>query len=104
MGKKRHEKVGDGGEPQRASLWLQLAQEEIGLRLDVDETEHRAAMERDLQMQVQIKAHYPDMPPELAQEFRRRLQVGYFSWEAWDDAVAWLEATKWFRQRSTYRT
>jgi hypothetical protein len=104
MRKKRHEKPGDGGESQHASPWLQLAQEEIGLRLDVDESEHRAAMERELQMQAQIKARYPDLPPELATEFRRRLQVGYFSWEAWDDAVVWLEATKWFRQRSTYRT
>jgi hypothetical protein len=103
MAKKRREKEGDGVESQHASLWLQLAQEEIGLRLDVDESEHRAAMERELQMQARIKAHYPDMPPELSTEFRRRLQAGYFSWESWDGAVSWLEGTKWFRQRSRYQ-
>jgi hypothetical protein len=102
MGKQRQEKLRDGEEGGVPALWLQLAQEEIELRLEVDESEYVAAMERELQMQARLKAHYPDMPPELATEFSRRLQVRYFAWEAWDDAVAWLEGTKWFRQRSKY--
>jgi hypothetical protein len=104
MAKKRDEEPGESGGSQSPAPWLALAREEIVLRLEVDGSEHEAAMERELQMHARLKVHYPDMPPELVGEFSRRLQIGYFAWEAWDDAVAWLEGTKWFRQRSRYRT
>jgi hypothetical protein len=51
-------------------------------------------------MQVRLKASYPEIPVALATEFNRQLAAGNFTWEAWDRAVAWLEATKWFEQNS----
>jgi hypothetical protein len=33
----------------------------------------------------------------LAEEFRDRLEAGQFTSEAWESAVAWLEATNWFK-------
>jgi hypothetical protein len=87
----------DQGAPQ----WVRLAQEEIGLRIEADATEHRASLERELQMQVRLRARYPEIPAALATEFSRLLAARHFTWEAWDDAVAWLETTKWFKQSAT---
>ena len=81
--------------------WLVLAQHEIGVRVNVDESEQAASLERELQMQVRLRTNYPDVPVELAIEFSRQLEAGYFTWEAWDNAAAWLEATKWFKQSSS---
>jgi hypothetical protein len=86
--------------PEGPSRWVRLAQEEIGLRIDADATEHQASLERELHMQVRLRASYPEIPAALANEFTRLLATRYYSWEAWDDAVAWLETTKWFKQRS----
>jgi hypothetical protein len=80
--------------------WVRLAQEEIGLRIEADATEQRASLERELQMQVRLRGSYPGIPSVLAAEFSRLLAARYFTWEAWDDAVAWLETTKWFKQGS----
>ena len=81
--------------------WLLLAQQEIGVRVNVDESEQTASLERELQMQVRLRTTYPDVPDGLAIEFSRQLELGYFTWEAWDKAVAWLEATKWFKRSSS---
>jgi hypothetical protein len=67
--------------------------------MQADQTEHEASMERELQMQAKMKVNYPDIPLGLAFEFSRRLQAAYFTWEAWDDAVDWLEQTEWFAAR-----
>ena len=83
----------------RPGRWLLIAQEEIASRLRIDQAEHEASLERELQMQARIKATYPDLPLGLALEFSRRLEAGYFTWESWDEAVGWLEATDWFASR-----
>jgi hypothetical protein len=100
---KRDEDLVNGREPQRPAPWLELAQEEIGFRLDADEAEHEASLDRELEMQVRLRTRYSDIPIGLALKFSNRIRRGYFSWEAWDDAVAWLEQTKWFRQRPDIR-
>jgi hypothetical protein len=67
--------------------------------MQADRAEHEASMERELQMQTKLKIHYPDIPIGLALEFSRRLQAHSFTWEAWDEAVGWLEETDWFAGR-----
>ena len=86
-------------------LWLRLAQEEIQLRLspidqaDDEEWKRDEGWEREHQMQLILRARYPDVPIRLAIEFSDRLRMSDFTWDAFDDAVAWLEETKWFRKR-----
>jgi hypothetical protein len=100
---KKEEDLVNGRAPQRPALWLQLAQEEIGFRLEADETEHDASLDRELEMQLRLRARYSDIPIGLALRFTNRIRHGSFTWESWDDAVAWLEQTKWFRQRRDLR-
>lgn len=91
MAKKDHD------EPlERPGQWLLLAQKEVARRLDTAGAEHDAQMDRELQVRARVKATYPDIPEELAEEFNQRLQAGQFTPEAWESAAAWLEATAWF--------
>ena len=86
-------------------LWLRLAQEEIQLRLtpiqqaDDEAWKHDEGWEREHQMQLILRARYPEVPIRLAIEFSDRLRLSDFSWDAFDDALEWLEDTKWFRKR-----
>jgi hypothetical protein len=80
-------------------LWLQLAQEEIELRLGPVHEAEDDAWEREHQMQLILRARYPEVPIRLVIEFSDRLRASDFSWDAFDDAVEWLEETKWFRKR-----
>jgi hypothetical protein len=91
-----------GDEPlERPGRWLLLAQEEVARRLATTDAELLdSSLDRELEMQARLKARYPDMPLNLVLKFSRRLAAGSFSWEAWDDAVAWLETTKWHERRS----
>jgi hypothetical protein len=79
--------------------WLRLAREEIELRLSPVERAEDEAWEREHQMQLILRARYPDVPIRLAIEFSDRLQTGDFTWDAFDEALEWLEETKWFRKR-----
>jgi hypothetical protein len=77
-----------------------LARQEIELRREIYESKRDAELYRELQMLARMKAHYPHIPAELAAEFTRRLSAGAFASDAWDEAVEWLEGTRWFKQRS----
>jgi hypothetical protein len=88
----------DEDQVQTEGRWLLLAREEIGRRMGADPPEDSASLERELEMQTRLKTRYPHIPLGLAIEFSRRLQTGDFTWEAWDDAVAWLETTEWFAE------
>jgi len=81
----------------RSARWVQLAQQEIELRLNADRSENEEALDRDLQMQARVRARYPDIPVELAVEFSRRLSSGSFGWNGWVEAEEWLESTDWFQ-------
>jgi len=82
------------------AVWMRLAQEEIGLRMDADPSGRTADLDRELQMLARMRAQYPDIPVELAEAFARRLNAGSLTWGAWDQAIAWLKATDWFNKRT----
>lgn len=78
---------------------MRLAQTEIELRMDAYQREQTTDLDRELQMLARMNADYPNIPVELAEEFARRINAGSLTRAAWDEAVAWLEATDWFRQQ-----
>jgi hypothetical protein len=82
-----------------AARWLRLAQLEIELRLGENRAEDQASWGREHQMQLILRARYPEVPIDLAIGFSDRLRNGDFTWDAFDQAVEWLEETKWFRRR-----
>ena len=104
MRKRKREEERPEGDPERPALWLRLAQQEVDLRMDADESQRTADLDRELQMLARMRAQYPDIPVDLAMAFARRLNDGLLTWSAWDDAVAWLEATEWYTQRSATDT
>jgi SOS response regulatory protein OraA/RecX len=77
--------------------WLQRAREEIELRLDLGAGGRRDFLDHMLQMEARLKSQYPSMPFQVKNEFNARLSARGYSEEAWDEAVAWLESTDWFR-------
>jgi hypothetical protein len=97
--KRKREEERPESDPERPALWLRLAQQEVDLRMDADESQRTADLDRELQMLARMRAQYPDIPVGLAVAFAGRLNDGLLTWSAWDDAVAWLEATEWYMQR-----
>jgi hypothetical protein len=48
-----------------------------------------------------LRAKYPDLPPSIEQEVERRLRKRWYTEEAWETVVKWIEATPWFARRMT---
>jgi hypothetical protein len=81
------------------ALWLRLARDEIALRTQLEPGGRHDFVDHILELEVRLKARYPDMPFEVKNEFSARLGAEAYTEDAWQAAVAWLESTDWFRLR-----
>jgi hypothetical protein len=81
---------------------LQLAQDEIEMRMQAGTGSPHDSLAHLLQMEARLKSEYPDMPFDVKNGFSARLSARGYTEDAWNAAAAWLESTDWFRLRGRY--
>jgi hypothetical protein len=84
------------------AIWLRLAHDEIALRTQLEKGGPHDFLDRILELEVRLKARYPELPVDMMNEFSARLSAGAYNEDTWEAAVAWLESTDWFRLRARH--
>src|SRR5579862_5276365 len=81
--------------------WLRNARREIELRRQAREIlPEEGSLAQELHVLARLRATYPDLPVELEEQAEALLRRRWFTPEAWDGMVAWIETTGWFARRS----
>ena len=90
-----------GEEPTGEPAWLRNARREIELRQRAREIRpDEGSLAQELQMLARLRATYPGLPVELEKQAEALLRRRWFTPEAWEGVVAWIETTGWFARRS----
>ena len=81
--------------------WLRNARREIELRKQAREIQpDEGSLAQELRMLARLRATYPELPAELEVQAEALLRRRWFTPEAWDGMVAWIETTGWYARHS----